>query len=394
MKYWSCDKKWITISFIFLALMKPDGFERVSSLWPINIIFTIGQIYAIFYAIYIYLRKPISALLIAVFALGIIPMVSTVLSGNVGNIMGSHLNSWLKMITAIMIVEAYVTNNDVMVLLKGIFAASLVILFLNLVCTYVWNPSGIYSPNTRISEIAALIFYGQKNTIRDPIFLGLLAGLLMQEYRRNTIWLFVYVVFGLITLLLAESATSIVVFCAMVALLLISQKLRIRINAWICMTFVLCSWLLVAVIGQVDFLQRVIVDLLSRDMTFSGRTQIWDSAFAMFVQSPVIGNGMSVDIVYSNANNPFLTVPHAHNEVIDLAIRGGLTSVILFLSIVFNIYRRISLAANRKAANAFLIIISGFMFAGIFGELWNSSFYAVLALCCAMTGGKDAKRAR
>ena len=387
----STDRKWMLIAFLFFALMKPDGFERIPSLWIFDVVLTFGQVFVMAYAVWLYFRQPISLTLIIILALGLIPIITDVLRGQAESVLDTRFYTWLKIVAVVMIVEAYVSNRDEVSLLQGIFISSFFILVLNLVCTYAWNPGGIYSPDIRISEIAANVFYGQKNTLRNPLFIGLLAGLLLQQYRSNFKAFVLYIVLGLCSLLLAESATSVVVFLTMVMLVFVFRLRSVRINAWACLAFVCISWLLVVVIGQMDLFQRLIVETLHRDMTLSGRTQIWASAYEMFLQSPIIGNGMSVDIIYHNANNPFLTVPHAHNEIVDLAIRGGLVAVALFLFLAARAAHCISNNADRVSANAFAIVVFGFLFASIFGELWNPSYYAALALCFTMTS-KSYKR--
>jgi Lipid A core - O-antigen ligase and related enzymes len=70
--------------------------------------------------------------------------------------------------------------------------------------------------------------------------------------------------------------------------------------------------------------------VLNKDVTFSGRTQIWESAIAMISESPIIGKGIqeSPNLVYFPRMLDFRT---AHNEFLQIIIHGGLVSIGLLL---------------------------------------------------------------
>ncbi len=83
-----------------------------------------------------------------------------------------------------------------------------------------------------------------------------------------------------------------------------------------------------------------IEDVLDKDITFTNRTHMWDSALRVIAESPIIGYGY-VDDAWFRANmTNFAMGPH--NFILSLFIYGGIGHFLLYIIICFMAYRSIS----------------------------------------------------
>lgn len=81
-----------------------------------------------------------------------------------------------------------------------------------------------------------------------------------------------------------------------------------------------------------DLARWFIVDVLEKDMTFTYRTLMWDSALRVFTQSPIWGHGF-VDSDWFVAHMSSIAVG-AHNYILNTMVYGGVMLLALYLVIV------------------------------------------------------------
>ena len=91
----------------------------------------------------------------------------------------------------------------------------------------------------------------------------------------------------------------------------------------------------------------IIEDLLEKDLTFTNRTEMWDSAGKMFAQSPFFGYGEVDNEWYVTRMNSFAIGPH--NFIYSILIRGGLTLMAVFIAICVLVIHRIRLHFDKTA---------------------------------------------
>ena len=74
-----------------------------------------------------------------------------------------------------------------------------------------------------------------------------------------------------------------------------------------------------------------IEDVLKKDLTFTGRTKIWDSAILLIRRNPILGYG------YMNQESEIILLggPHTHNILLEQLLRAGVVYVILFATMLF-----------------------------------------------------------
>lgn len=80
-----------------------------------------------------------------------------------------------------------------------------------------------------------------------------------------------------------------------------------------------------------DLARWFIVDILEKDMTFTGRTEMWDSALRIFANSPIWGYGF-VDSDWFQAHMSNRAVG-AHNYILNTLVYGGIMLLTLYFII-------------------------------------------------------------
>lgn len=293
------------------------------------------------------------------------------------------------MIVALMLVEIYLNEGKARCLLEGCAYSIILLLVLNLLITFVINPFGLY--NDFSEGVYGECFLGNKNTVRNPVLLGLACSILLDYLRscrfsKRTIFLFSI---SAVNLILVWSATATVVFIVMCILIIIASFGVKTPSATSLASISAITWIVVVVLRKIDFLNNFVVSVLHKEMTFSGRTTIWDCAFEVIQSSPLIGQGFGCKVTYWNYYNPFLQVPHCHNALVDAWYRGGLFAFLLLIGLIVLCCIRLREISDKFLKASLSIIFAGFLFMGIFGELFNPCFIMLIAMCCKISSTKE-----
>lgn len=86
-----------------------------------------------------------------------------------------------------------------------------------------------------------------------------------------------------------------------------------------------------------DAFSYIIIDILHRDLTFTGRTYIWDRAIYYISTSPIIGCGVEDFDLRVLTKNIF----HAHCNYLNILLEGGVLSLTLYFNIFRVIWKKI-----------------------------------------------------
>jgi len=82
-----------------------------------------------------------------------------------------------------------------------------------------------------------------------------------------------------------------------------------------------------------------IVNLYGKDLTFSGRTNIWAATIPAIKANPIRGYGFG-GVFFNHAIEPTVSIDrragfiawHAHNSVLEMLLEGGLIGLVLYIS--------------------------------------------------------------
>lgn len=80
----------------------------------------------------------------------------------------------------------------------------------------------------------------------------------------------------------------------------------------------------------------IIEDILHKDITFTQRTQMWDSALHIITKSPIWGWGYVTLDWYKSVMSSFAAGPH--NFILSIIVNGGILLLSIFILIVYKSY--------------------------------------------------------
>ncbi|MGX7105680.1 O-antigen ligase family protein [Globicatella sanguinis] len=175
-------------------------------------------------------------------------------------------------------------------------------------------------------------FLGRKNAMTP--YLLLYMTLLSYYYELHDIHKFNFrqVILILFLAIFSQSATTLLTSISFLFLLTFRKVLiekydlkRVLLILYFLVTFLFST----GSTNNVVF--KIISGIFNRDVTFSGRLQIWDLAILYFKKNFIWGAGLDLTFVpWTNS----LVVNTAHNYLFDLAARFGIITIIFFIIIV------------------------------------------------------------
>lgn len=186
-------------------------------------------------------------------------------------------------------------------------------------------------------ELHGFILGGNYNQMGSRLIIALTTAMISLRYSKwfwlNIIPLFVCC-FAILFMVRSMTALS----CMFLFLLffLISNKRLISFGAICVYVGVILFQMIVCFSGtgleNNELARWLIVDILEKDMTFTGRTEMWDSALRVIAKSPIWGYGfVDIDWFYAHMSN--LAVG-AHNYILNTMVYGGILLLALNIIIV------------------------------------------------------------
>ncbi len=203
---------------------------------------------------------------------------------------------------------------------------------------------------------------GNYNQMGVRLLCAIVTSVLCVRFSRkwivNTVAL---VAVSVVTLLLAGSMTA-VTSIAIYALFCLIPSRRLKILGLVMLfIFYLLFQTLVVFSGEGihnnELMVYIVRDVLNKDLTFTGRTSLWDAAGKMVAQSPIIGYGY-VDTDWYIANMSSQAIG-PHNFVYSVLLNGGAVLMVLFVALCVLAYSRVRhlLAGDTTA----VLLVVGFV---------------------------------
>ncbi len=127
-----------------------------------------------------------------------------------------------------------------------------------------------------------------------------------------------------------------------------------------------------------DYFSDFIINVLKKDITFSGRTRVWDSALYLFKTSPIIGIGVHPTSFFAQYYNG---VGHAHNVFLNYLVNCGAIGLGIYFSILFSLSKSVKQISDEQIRVLSSIVAFTILFLSIGDTLDSGIFYLVF---CAM----------
>lgn len=130
----------------------------------------------------------------------------------------------------------------------------------------------------------------------------------------------------------------------------VKQKMPKDILLKIALVHIIIFTLLLS-LAKIDIARSIVVNILHRDMTLTGRTIIWDITVNKIIEKPVLGYGM-IDGMDFQAMLGGITGVNAHNTYLMMLFNGGLILFAIFIIAYFITRKQFSIT---KVSNWFYV---------------------------------------
>lgn len=285
---------------------------------------------------------------------------------------------WGFVVVAVLL-TAYARNAErgkMRELLWAILIVTSVLSILNVLSVLVWPH--IIDPQTRRS----LNFYGHKNSsiyvALPSVGTSLMLDALAQK-RCSVRSILLYVI-GILQCALSYSATSMMtlvllpVFFGLVQL----RKIRPLFNGFTCLGGYVVTLLFAIAAPLRGLFSPLIEGALGKSLTFTGRTFIWDSVFALMTGWHVlIGYGASIRFGIPAMGDHF---SDPHNYMLYLWISGGIVGLVLCGALILMAMRPLYQHRRDYPTAVLTVVVACFLVIGLMESLITISWPLMLAL--------------
>lgn len=332
------NQSWF-IAIVFMVLYKPaifsqmaqyQTFDKISNVLKVLIIAVLLVWFCFFY-------QKISMFFVMLLFFEVWRILATIYcDGNYSSLFLTIFNS-----LAIALVVEMGLKTDPDALLDGatfVLGAFVLINF----ATILMFPQGMYEFNTFTENY----FLGYRNNSIMLIFPAMIFSVVrsLRLYDRLTVSSVLICAASTATVIFAFSATSVIgiaIFILFLFLALINWMPKfLNIVTYIAIN--IAYFFGVIILRVQEAFAFIIVDMLGRDLTFTGRTNIWDSALEAFYKSPIFGVG-EID---NQASRDLIGATHAHNYYLNLLYKSGVLGFLFFFAIL--VICGVALYKNRK----------------------------------------------
>lgn len=169
----------------------------------------------------------------------------------------------------------------------------------------------------------------------------------------RNIWLCIM----LATMIFVWSGTGVIVLFFILAYMFFISKKKVSryIDFRLCTLLGILAFLGIVIFRATDIFSNYIVNYLGKDITFTGRTLLWDQSMLLISKRPVIGYGVyDYELLISSANGQAYS---AHNTVLQMMLMGGIISLLCFILIFCVAGHRLS--ESKRALNCDVSVENG-----------------------------------
>lgn len=245
------------------------------------------------------------------------------------------------------------------------------LIYINLV-TIILFPEGMY--DTFFTEN---FFLGYDNVSITFILPALCVSILYSYLKYDKIsWRTIALIIGsFATVFLRKIATSEVMMMILIAYLIVPRIFR-NTKIFNIFNYIIINIIafLAIVIGRVqDYFSFLIVDVLGKSLTFTGRTRIWDRNIS-YIKQNWLGYGYEEEAIRKLKNDGFA---HAHNQILEVLYQGGILLLLSFASIFYFLGKSLMRFKEHKYAKVtslfvFMVMISMLM------EVFRTDYFWII----------------
>lgn len=312
------------MTLLLLPFFNPACFEKIASLNFLDTLFTAAKIVSFVAIIVLYLRSNrLSKTVAAIMIYEAVLLFSTVV--HFGNYWKLAVNCG-TVIGFCMVLEMGLKNNC-RVLVNSLFNINFLLCLINALLVIIF-PNGIIQADGVNDSVN---FLGGDNILPPLMLPAIAVSVLYYEFngKKSVFRSGLLILSVCVSILVTWSATGVVGLASFILYLLFVYKKKISglINsAFLGVLYTIAFFALIVFRLQVYF-AFIIEDVLHKNVSLTGRTQIWDYALMMIRRSPCFGYGVYDKLIYLR-NQYFI---HAHNGVLEILLEGGAAALLMFV---------------------------------------------------------------
>lgn len=339
------SQKWLAVWLMsVLVFQTVVGFGNFPPLAFITVILRYVSILNFVLVTYLYVRQAqVSALDILTGVYLVLFVVSTLLSGTY---ISGAVHRCTEILTLLMTLSYY--RHYMPLLLKTLAVTFSICVYLNGLAMILFPTWMLAADN----EFDCFLLGGNYNQMGGRMLPAIVFNLLCVPYSKK--WIASTVVLSIVsivTLAFVGSMTSLTSLLLMLLCCLIPSKRMLKMALAGLIAFVVLFQCLIVFSGEGLHDNRLMVylveEVLHKDLTFTYRTYLWDSAGRAFAQSPLLGYGnVDTDWYYVHVNAGAIG---PHNFIYNILLQGGVSLLTVLAGIMYTCVRPIVRANSRPA---------------------------------------------
>lgn len=267
---------------------------------------------------------------------------------NDGNIINC-LKSMLQIIILSLIVD-YGIKNDAKIFLNSFEFLLFILSFINLITILIY-PTGLYTNST---GYYANWFLGYKNTHILFIIPLVLISISNSYFKFNKLKFRNYfvILMSIISTFLVANSTGLVGLLIIILFMVLPKRIQSFKIFNILNYFIvyILSFVSIILLRLQNYFSFFIVNFLHKDLTFTGRTYIWDSVINEIKNKLIFGHGL---LTFQYNTNVYTT----HNSLLDLLYKTGIIGFASYIIIIYKSLKELYKYRSYKIAKFISIVI-------------------------------------
>lgn len=372
----------ILFAIMLMIFFEPQMFKESSfdGVEKVDFIYKIAKLFCFVITSYLYLREnkfKISKLLLSIGVLQLVMLISTIIyNGDIVRFIGPAITT----VTMCMIAELLIKRKELFPVLKIVNIYFWICFLINLVTVFLLD-------FTSCNLFTRAYFMGIDNRFIFTMIPWVLFEGLVELHENSKTGIKFYTSFALCeSLLLYKNSTSAMIVFFIYFLLIFNNKTTFKLKYSLFFSYVIANILIV--VFKIQNIFAKVVGILGKDITFSGRTFLWDGILKWSYKYPLIGRGMrSIEydkhFFYINSApyyHEWCKVIHAHNSLMTLLYRGGIISVLIYLGIIFAAIKSLYDNCLSKYARILGVTLIIVLIASIFDTMDFAGLYFIIAI--------------
>ncbi|MED0960076.1 MULTISPECIES: O-antigen ligase family protein [Bacillus] len=185
-------------------------------------------------------------------------------------------------------------------------------------------------------------------------------------YKKLKIFPLIVILISIASIYLSESGTGIVVAIVTALFLVVHKRYFPSLKTYLLIYVILFFAIIVFRLQELLF-EDFIINVLHKDLTFTGRTYVWDLILNTIGGSYFIGFGRGNNII----NQHFINLHEAHNGLLEILMYSGILGISFFMVILIIVAKNLGYFKNHVISKVLSFSIFAYMIIG----LTESVFY-------------------